>query len=117
MRRCESDDDILNYVRILSNTKSKQLRAALVNGASRGVIKTLCNFCSNSLYNCAIKAHLSKCSGLHKHKGTIRKLATRRVGAEEKRRILANPSTKFLRELVSSVSEAFGTNIRDVVSR
>jgi hypothetical protein len=117
MRTCDTDDDILNYVRVLSKTRSKQLRAALVGGASTRVVKTLCNFCSNALYNTAIKPHVEKCHSLRRHKEIIRRLATRRVGVREKRRILADKSSSFLYDLVSNVSSALGAKVNDVVSR
>jgi hypothetical protein len=117
MHTYESDDDILSYVRVLSRTKSKRLREELVGSASARILKTICNFCYNALYNSALKSHADKCKTLRNSKTVIRILATRRVGVREKRRILARQSGSFLREVVPAVSEALGTNLHDVVSR
>ena len=117
MRTCENDDDILSYVRILTKTRSNRLRQELVRGASTRVIKTICNFCSNALYNTEFKPHVSNCKTLQHNKALIRVLATRRVALTEKRRILARHSGSFLGELVPAISNALGANVHDVVSR
>ena len=112
-----NDADILNYVRIISNTKSKKLRTTLAVGAPPRVFKTLCNFCSNALYNTSIRGHVQKCKSLRQNKQLIELLATRRVSVTGKRRILSSSAGNFLRELISSVSNGLGENLNDVVSR
>jgi hypothetical protein len=116
MRTCINDNDILNYVRVISITKSKKLHAELAGGAPLRVVKTLCNFCSNALYNTAIRYHVDKCASLRRNKSTIKKLSTRRVSIAEKRRTIRSLPATVLRDLITVVSNGLGENINDVIS-
>ena len=115
--QCETEDDILNYVRVISKSRSPSLRKALIHNASSRVVKTICNCCSNCLYNQDLQLPSEKKQRLRSFKAVIKKLADKKISIAQKKHLLQNQTGGFLRTLIPTVTCALGTKANNVVCR